>query len=631
MSTTFWVYGLSSGQKKVILENFKSQQYELLFESDIELLDQNSSDILWISKKLSIYDTIISNVSDSRKQAEEKKENISQVISSLESTLASLDTQIQASTDSIKQVNNSIILVKKQIEESKQEMFQLKQKIEASNEVLLEYMVYIYKKSNTIYEWNDIDNLKSILLNGDDIWWIIDTLEKNESSLKSLRKSEIIERSILKDKQAFKQRLLEASKWKQTEYEKFIASKIDLERSVKIKAVQQKIKFKNLQNSLLEQHGCSFVDVSKNSVELRTLSEKCLNLNKIIYSESQLTEISQLDGNFFSWPVIPSRWISAYFRDHWYRSEFWDDHDAIDLPINQGTPIRAPMSGYVIHVEPPVSDGYAFVAIKHPEGFVSVYWHVSQVAVEQFDFVKKWQVFAMSGGEYGTPWAWYLTTGPHLHFELFRDKEYVDPLNFLDLSILSLEELDEKYRYKYYGDFKKRKWYEYVETQDDKNKRFRIIWETEIERQKYLLNTYARSDFRNWETWVSESLDAGVDPTFVMCIGLAESWLWANLTTDFNVWNVGNTDGWDRKKFPNPRSWIYAIVRTLNNKFLGHHTTVDKLSCYGNSEAKLCDSKKPIGEFVYASSSDHWHNNIIKCMSHVKWIYVSDDYKFRLD
>ncbi len=661
-SITFWVWWLSQGQKKVILENFKAQQYELLFESDVELLDEDDKNILDISRKLSIYDSISARISQSREEAESKKESVSNVISSLEEALISLQKDIILSGKKIKEVNDSIITTKKAIDDAKIEMEELQERIKQSNEVLLEYMIYIYKKSNSVYGDDDIDNLKSILLNGQDIGEIIDDLyftsliqvagneivedhrflvkklyaqkimlEKNENSLKSLRKSEIIERAILQDKQDFKERLLDASKWKQAEYEKFIQTKVDLERSVKIKSIQQKIKFKNLQNKLLEKHDCSFVDISQNSVEVRTLSEKCLNLNKIIYSESQLSDLDSLDWSLFSLPVIPSKWISSYFRDSGYRSEFWADHDAIDLPVNQGTPIRAPMSGYVIHVESPVDDGYSFVAIKHPEWFVSVYGHLSQVAVEQFDFIKKWQVFAMSGGEYGTPGAWYLTTGPHLHFELYRDEQYVDPLNFLDISILSLESLDEKYRYKYYNDFKARKWYEYVETGEDKQTRFRIEWNNEIERQRYLLDTYARSDFRNWEMWVGESLDADIDPTFTMCIWLAESWLGVNLTTDFNVWNVWNTDGWDRVAYPNPRSGVYAIVRTLNNRFLWNHTTIDQLSCYWNTQARLCDSKKPVGEFVYASSTDHWHNNIIKCMSHVKWIYVADDYRFRLD
>ncbi len=657
-----WVYAISEGQKK-LYKNYQSQQYNLLFESNIDLLDEDDVEVLNISKKLSIYDTISSKVSTQREKAEQKQRNISNIINSLEDALVSLDLEIALANKKIRTINSDIIDIKGNIELTSQEMNELKVKIAESNQVLLDYMVYIYKRWNTLSSGEEeIDNLKAILLNGEDMSDVIDDLyyksiaqlaganivaehrklvkdlyakrirlQRDEKSLKVLRKSEIIEKGILRDKQIFKERLLEASKWRQSEYEKFIKQKVDLERSLNIKSVEQKIKFKNIQKNLLDKHDCEFIDLSKDDVETRNLSKKCLNLNKIIFSETKLKDLKQLEWSLFSWPIIPSRWISAYFKDGSYRAEFWVDHNAIDIPADQSTPIRAPMDGYVLFIEPPTDTGYSFVAIKHAQWFVSVYGHTSEVLVDQYDFIEKWQVFARSGGEYGTPGAGFLTTGPHLHFELFRDKKYIDPMNFLDISILPFSEIDDRYRYKYYSDFKARKWYDYKEQEDDKKRRFSIEWGNEIERQQYLLNKYARSDFRDWNMWVSQSLDGWIDPTFVMCIGLAESSLWVNLTTDYNVWNVWNTDGGDRVAYPNPRSWVYSIVRTLNNRFLGRYNTIDKLSCYWNSEAKLCDRSKPVGEFVYASSSDHWHNNIIKCMSHVKGIYVPDDYGFRLN
>jgi hypothetical protein len=39
-----------------------------------------------------------------------------------------------------------------------------------------------------------------------------------------------------------------------------------------------------------------------------------------------------------------------------------------------------------------------------------------------------------------------------------------------------------------------------------------------MERQKSLLSKYARSDFNDWSLWVSEAINAKLDPTFLMCI-----------------------------------------------------------------------------------------------------------------
>ena len=77
------------------------------------------------------------------------------------------------------------------------------------------------------------------------------------------------------------------------------------------------------------------------------------------------------------------------FRDAEYKRLFSTDHDAIDIAVGQGTDIKAPMDGYVLFVQPPVNTGYAYIAIKHTDGLVSLYGHVSEVNVELYDFVKK--------------------------------------------------------------------------------------------------------------------------------------------------------------------------------------------------------------------------------------------------
>lgn len=101
---------------------------------------------------------------------------------------------------------------------------------------------------------------------------------------------------------------------------------------------------------------------------------------------------------------------------------------------------------------------------------------------------------------------------------------------------------------------------------------------TEAERQQKLLNTYASSDFQDRTLWVEESIAESVDPTFVLCVGLAESTLGKNLTTNGNIGNVGNTDSGARRDFEDSRSGIRAISSVLNNTWLGGYATIDQLS-----------------------------------------------------
>ena len=66
-----------------------------------------------------------------------------------------------------------------------------------------------------------------------------------------------------------------------------------------------------------------------------------------------------------------------------------------------------------------------------------MYGHISGVNVSKFDVVKRGQVIAKSGGEPGTMGAGPMTSGPHLHFEVFKNGEAVDPLAYLNLSNLN--------------------------------------------------------------------------------------------------------------------------------------------------------------------------------------------------
>lgn len=645
------VFALSTAQKWVILDNFKERQSKILFE-DIPFFDKEDKEIFSISTKLNAYQSIGEKVKDKREYLEEQNKTIHERIFSLENAIEELDTDIEDILLQAKQTNDDIIYTKNQIEIQKQAIELLWKKIKENREVLLDYIIHIYKKGNYVSDGKNIDNIKAIILSGEDISdiindmyykWVVEItgkklidqhrvfmsdlyvkkieLEKQETSLKTLRKALMLEKKILDDKKALKERLLEVSKGEESLYKKYIEEKVKIEKQVKIKEIQEKIKFNNSKKKILEKYNCEFIDMSQDTVFSRKVSGECLEINKIIYAESQLKTIETGERNIFSWPVNPYYWISAYYNDPEYKEEIGSSHEAIDIVAPQGTPVKAAADGYVLFVEPPVSSWYAFVALKHGDGYVTVYGHVNEILVNEGDIVEKGEIIAKSWGEYGTKWAGILTTWPHLHFEVYKEKISQDPFEYLDLSYVAYKYIPEKYEYKFLKDFKERKGYEYILAQQDKkNNVFHLEWENEIERQKYLLNNYAVPVFRNWNIWVEEAVDGGIDPSFVMCIWLAETGLGNHLKTPYNIGNIGNTDSGATRVMTNARQGVYSIVHTLNNKYLWDYTKVSQLSRYGNKDGS-----------IYASSSDNWHNNVTKCLSHLKQEYISDDYKFRLD
>jgi len=267
-----WANALTNFQKWAILDNFKKQQYELLFESDLGDFSSEYSDIFDISKKVGIYEDIWDKVEKDREEVQAKNIELLEKITSLQDSIEQLDLDIENTLIKVDKINKSVIQVKKEIEVNEQTISILKRKISENMDILLEYLIYVYKKWNTVYEDKEIDNLKSILLNEEDISDVINdlyynsiiqvtwkklidnhrsyiaelylkkvNLEKQEEDLKKLRKTWIIEKKILADKKTFKERILTVSKWQQSFYQKYVYDKLQIERSVQIKAFKEKM------------------------------------------------------------------------------------------------------------------------------------------------------------------------------------------------------------------------------------------------------------------------------------------------------------------------------------------------------------------------------------------------------
>jgi len=105
-----------------------------------------------------------------------------------------------------------------------------------------------------------------------------------------------------------------------------------------------------------------------------------------------------------------------------------DKHYAVDVAVKNDTPVKATADGTVIFAEWSATTGYV-VIVEHSNELISVYKHNASITKEQGDLVKSGEVIAMAGntGE--------LSTGPHLHFELWNRGYPVNPNNFIDFSL----------------------------------------------------------------------------------------------------------------------------------------------------------------------------------------------------
>ena len=93
---------------------------------------------------------------------------------------------------------------------------------------------------------------------------------------------------------------------------------------------------------------------------------------------------------------------------------FNENHFAIDIAADIGTPVKSVLDGKIIFSEWSLETGYV-VVIDHGENIISVYKHNSKTLKEQNDFVQAGEVIAYSGNQGN------LSSGPHLHFELWKN------------------------------------------------------------------------------------------------------------------------------------------------------------------------------------------------------------------
>ena len=102
-------------------------------------------------------------------------------------------------------------------------------------------------------------------------------------------------------------------------------------------------------------------------------------------------------------------------------------HFAVDVVAAEGLPIKAVADGTVIFSGWTSDTGYVII-MEHKENLLSVYKHNGSLSKSQGDIVKSGEVIAAVGntGE--------LTTGPHLHFELWLNAKPIDPLDFIDFN-----------------------------------------------------------------------------------------------------------------------------------------------------------------------------------------------------
>lgn len=167
---------------------------------------------------------------------------------------------------------------------------------------------------------------------------------------------------------------------------------------------------------------------------------------QIVIQSRSLDEITQLAENkeklFLAIPAIQpiknedmTRMASGYG----YRSDPFTKakkfHYGMDFTAPRGTPIYATGDGTVIRADNTVSGYGNHVVIDHGYGYKSLYGHMYKFNVRKGQKVQRGDIIGFVGSS-------GRSSGPHVHYEVLKDDERVNPMNFYYGS-LSAEEFND--------------------------------------------------------------------------------------------------------------------------------------------------------------------------------------------
>ncbi len=359
-------------------------------KAEAKTVEQLEKEIQALKKKQKQYNSMISSIGSDISKEKQKQVAINNQITTTQSLVASLNTQITTLQNQITTQEGKI----------KQQQGEIDKQVEAFQQRVRA----MYLAGN--------DSVAAVLLGSSDFFDM-------------LMKLELIQRVSEHDNQMINQ-LIALKK----EYE---ATKLSLQNNKKTLESSKAEHDKNLTglNSLYDQSAEMIAFKNKQQNEYQNLSaaqraaiEKAEKEVDRILAEEARKNGGTLTGQFV-WPLPGYKYITSSFgwRILWGRRDY---HRGIDISGSYvyGKPIVAAASGKVVIAKTGHPSYGNYVAIAHGSGFTTLYAHASRLNVKVGQYVKAGDVIAYIGSTGNS-------SGAHLHFEVQKNGQLQNPLNYV--------------------------------------------------------------------------------------------------------------------------------------------------------------------------------------------------------
>ena len=362
----------------------------------------------------------ISQAQEQKKQIQANISNIQAMVDELESTKDDLQAYVEQLDGNLAQIQSRISELKELIGEKETEIEETEQELEEA--VAQEEAQYEAMKIRIQYSYErGAENVLELLLTADSFGELLNrmgyiqqlnTYDQEQLAI-YVKNKELVE--ACKEALEEEREVLEEAKAEVEEEEAGLETLI-AEKEAQITSYQSDI---NNKEAAIAEYEADVAEQNSTIAALEAAAEA---------EKKQLEELNKpkvtYDGGMFQMPLASYKRVSS---EYGYRvhptlgvNKF---HNGVDFAANSGTPIMAAYDGTVVGAAYNSSMGN-YVMIDHGDGLYTIYMHASQLYVSSGQTVSKGETIAAVGST-------GRSTGPHLHFSVRLNGEYVNPWNYL--------------------------------------------------------------------------------------------------------------------------------------------------------------------------------------------------------
>lgn len=359
-------------------------------EKERKALQSNLSDIKAIKEKL-----------------EKSRSDLKSYVTELDSSLAEIESKLQ-------QINTLIEEKEEEIEETKENLRLIKLEEKKQYAAMKSRVKFMYERGNNVY----LEVLLSSKSFGDMI-----------SKAEYIEKLAAYDQELLVNYQKTKKEIATLEVELQSEQEVLEAAKENAETEQK--NVEELITTKREQIKEYDS------DISEHEARIKEYEASIAEQNATIASLEAAVETEQkrlealgknsnvkYDGGVFAWPAPSYTRISSEYGNRIHPTLGVERfHNGLDMAAPSGSPVLAAYDGTVVAADYNASMGN-YIMINHGDGLYTVYMHCSALYVSSGATVSKGSTIAAVGST-------GRSTGPHLHFSVRLNGNYVNPRNYL--------------------------------------------------------------------------------------------------------------------------------------------------------------------------------------------------------